>query len=526
MTRIDEHADSVGARLADATGAQPLEILFFLRAQNFDRLFEAVLEDLLGRGHHVHVAFEVQKKAKFARFADSVVFDELARRHGGRLTFQRAPAEADARVAGIERKLRLGIDYLRYLKPEYAAAEALRERARGRTWPPIVRLATRSPLRGPRGRALLERVMRGAVDRLPLDQATLRLIADRAPDLVLVSPLVQLGGTQGRHIRAARALGVPTAVLVASWDNLTNKGVILDPPDLVVVWNQAQVEEAVGLHGIPSERVVATGAPPYDQWFERRASTTAREFCRRVGLDEERPYILYVCSSRFVARNEHLFVAEWLERLRSSPTPELREIGILVRPHPANGKIWREIELDDPGRTVVYPPEGEVPRQDDSKAEYFDSIHHAAAVVGINTSAIVETAIIGRPVFTVLDERFRGTQGGTLHFEYIDARHGGPLNVAEGFDEHFAQLERAVREGAPAEQLRSFVERFVRPHGPEERAAPRVTAALERLVAQDRQARPLRAHGGSRPLRVLRPAGRAEQRKTRTRGRLHARDPA
>ena len=36
-----------------------------------------------------------------------------------------------------------------------------------------------------------------------------------------------------------------------------------------------------------------------------------------------------------------------------------------------------------------------------SRADYFDSIYHAAAVVGINTTAQIESAIVGRPVHTL-----------------------------------------------------------------------------------------------------------------------------
>ena len=34
---------------------------------------------------------------------------------------------------------------------------------------------------------------------------------------------------------------------------------------------------------------------------------------------------------------------------------------------------------------------------DRSKADYFDSVAHADAVVGVNTSALIESAIVDRP---------------------------------------------------------------------------------------------------------------------------------
>jgi hypothetical protein len=480
-----------------------LQLLFFLRSKNYDRLFEAVFDELLRRGHHVHVAFEVERDA---RFAASAVFDALSERHNGRLTYGPAPAQAGRVAAVLSRQLRLTIDYLRYLTPEYAAATALRGRARERTWPWLVAAADRAPARRPRGRPLLDRALRSAIRRLPIDPATLGLIAGRAPDVVVVSPLLELGATQGRHVRAARALEIPSAVVVASWDNLTNKGVILDVPDLVVVWNDDQIGEAARLHQLPAARVVATGAAVYDQWFGREPTATAEAFRRKVGLDEGRPYILYACSSRFIAGDEQEFVADWLRRLRASTDPLLRDAGVLIRPHPANAQIWHDSDLEEPGSVVIHPRDGEVPRQDPSKADYFDSIHHARAVVAINTSAIVESAIVGRPAFTVLTDRYRPTQGGTLHFSRIDARHGGPLSIAESFDEHLAQLAGALADGAPVQRLDDFVERFARPHGVHQPAAPLVAAALESLAGSaarrpsiDRAPAP----GGPPPSRML-----------------------
>ena len=86
---------------------------------------------------------------------------------------------------------------------------------------------------------------------------------------------------------------------VWSWDHLSSKALIRDMPQRVFVWNDTQKTEAVRLHGVPSERVVVTGAQCYDQWFGRQPVRPRAEFCRRVGLQDDRPYLLYVCSALF-----------------------------------------------------------------------------------------------------------------------------------------------------------------------------------------------------------------------------------
>ena len=44
-----------------------------------------------------------------------------------------------------------------------------------------------------------------------------------------------------------------------------------------------------------------TGAPSVDHWFGWQVGSTRDAFCGEVGLDPEQPYVLYVCSSGFVA---------------------------------------------------------------------------------------------------------------------------------------------------------------------------------------------------------------------------------
>jgi hypothetical protein len=316
-------------------------------------------------------------------------------------------------------------------------------------------------------------------------------------------------------LRSARRLGIPSALLVHSWDNLTNKGLIHEAPDRVVVWNEAQRDEAVKLHGIPSEAVRVTGAQGFDHWFDAQPSTTREELARRVGLPADRPYLLYTCSSQFIAPDEVEFLREWLARVRAEE--RLAELGVLIRPHPQHTAQWEGIDFGDPRVAVWPPPGGEMPAGAQARAGYYDSIHHSQAVVGINTSALIEAAIQRRPVLTVLTERYRGSQEGTLHFHYLadgdgDGDGGGLLRVARDFPEHLDQLAATLdTDGAEEERARRFLERFVRPHGLEEPATARLVACVEEL-ADVRPAAPRTARWHALAQRALVPAARLARR--------------
>ncbi len=268
---------------------------------------------------------------------------------------------------------------------------------------------------------------------------------------------------------------------MASWDNLTSKGLIHGPVDLVTVWNEAMKREAIELHGIPADRIEVTGAVPFDHWFSWRPSTTRDEFCARVGLPAGRPYVLYLCSSRFIAPNEVPFIREWIGRIRQSSGSPLETVGVLVRPHPQNTDQWEGVDLGDKD-VVVWPRAGAAPVDEASRSEYFDSIYHSGAVVGINTTAEIEAAIVGRRSYTLLADQFRETQGGTLHFQHLTGHDGGLVRVARDFDEHMRQLNGALLDPeADRADCERFVGRFVRPDGLDTAATPKMIKALEEL---------------------------------------------
>ena len=172
----------------------------------------------------------------------------------------------------------------------YRDAAALYERAAARVSPAVQAFSRFPVVRTRAGLTFVANRLRSIERAIPPDPAIVGLIASQSPDLVLVTPLIELGSDQVEYIKAARALGIPCGLCVHSWDNLTNKGLIHAVPERVFVWNEAQRKEAVDLHAIPDANVVVTGAPTYDQWFTRRPSTTREEFCRKVGLPAERPF--------------------------------------------------------------------------------------------------------------------------------------------------------------------------------------------------------------------------------------------
>lgn len=463
-----------------AEGRAPLRVLVVAHGLGGSvRFVGPVIRELLARGHEVHMALEpparkhrhdrwLQEMASHDRFTWGIVE-----------SWRRDPWFV------VARWLRRTDDYARFVligadRIPYLVRRAARRAPRtGRALIGVAGLGSR------RGLRLLSRILSALDAAVPTSRRTVAYLRSRRADVVVLVPVLMPGSTDSAYLRAAAAAGIPSALCVPSWDNLSSKQLIRTLPDTLMVWNDTQRREAQELHGIPAERVTVTGAQCFDHWFdwEARDRTT---FCSRVGLDPDRRFLLYAGGALFPgALTEAEFARRWILDLRACDDPTLRDVQILIRPHPKRVAEWLDVPFDDLDDVVVWPrADGRMPIGREAREDYFDSIHHSAGVVGINTSAMIEAAIIGRPVFTVLVPEFHDSQTGTFHFEYVLDLGGGFVRTAQNLEglrlQLAALLAGADDGGLPAG--RRFVESFVRPHGLERAATPLFVDAIEQLA--------------------------------------------
>jgi hypothetical protein len=378
----------------------------------------------------------------------------------------------------VARKVRQGLDYLRFLQPDYDPFPKLRLRARERA-PRFVHALAGAPVVGRVGGGALRRGL-DALDRaMPRSAAMEQLLAAERPDVALFASLTNPRAPQLDHLRAARALGIPTGACVYSWDHLSSKTLIRVVPDRLFVWNETQKREAVTLHHLDAGRVVVTGAQVYDQWFARTPSRSREALLADLGLPADRALILYVCSALTPDPGEAALVRQWIAALRASGVAAIREAAIVVRPHPERRREWEQVQWPDLGPVLIA---GQNPVSAAAKADYFDALSHSLAVVGLVTSAFLEAAIAGRPVMTMTPPELRMHQEGMLHFRYLLEVEGGLLTVARSLDEHVRQLAAiAAGDTAWAAQQRRFLRAFVRPHGLDTPATPILADAVEAL---------------------------------------------
>jgi len=451
-----------------------MRILLALKQRNYLNAFAGVVNELLRRDHAVRLAWPDEDVSRPEEVTAA-----------GDLSIEAWKPKRSDEWAPVAATVRRASDYLRYLEPAYRDAGKLRARAFDKLLHSLShgdRAA--EPGWGDLGLALsdtergrLQTIARLMEEAMPSDPGQEVLLRDWRPDLVLVSPLIDLGSAQTDIIKSAKRLGIPTGMLLFSWDNLSTKGSLHVLPDQMFVWNELQRQEAVELHGFPLERTHAAGAPRFDEFFALSAATDRAAFCAPLDFDPSQPILMYLGSSKFVITSRELpFIARWIAAIRESADPRLRECNILVRPHPdvksgddegtPQPVRWTGLE----GKGVVTRPFADpralVLRTHYRRAQgFFEALTHSAAVVALNTSAALEAAIVGRPVFTILAGDAADGQASTLHFRYLLASEGGCVTLASTLDEHRTQLTAALDDPGQPERLRAFATSFLRPAG-------------------------------------------------------------
>ncbi|MCF8479042.1 MAG: hypothetical protein K9H25_01295 [Rhodospirillum sp.] len=435
-----------------------MKILFSARHPSYLRNFTTVIESLAAKGHEIFFVFDEN-----GRLGEDSLFHDFLRQYEtvDGIFVQKIFKRTSWRIKVEE--VRTSLDYLRYFDPEYADAHKLRARVEKDVLPALRTARAKAWLAKAGNLKWAKRLARIVEWSLPTQPVVGAILDKVKPDMIVVTPLVSAGGDQVEWLREGFRRNLPVVLGVTSWDNLTNKGWVRIPPTKTLLWNDAQRGEAIRHHFLAPDSIEVCGAWSYAHWFTWKPSCSRADFMAKVGLPKDTRYLLYVGSSPFIAPNEYEFFREYARALLADP--RLTGVRILVRPHPQNAAQWKDLE--DIDGVTLFPRDGANPIDEGLKNDYFDTVSNAEAVMGINTSAMIEAGIQDKPVFTVCDARFADTQGGTLHFHHLTNINGGLLYVADTIEEGMDRLAEVLALSPEERGARSrrFIAAFVRAPG-------------------------------------------------------------
>jgi hypothetical protein len=288
-------------------------------------------------------------------------------------------------------------------------SEAAKERWRRRDlevtgaagrWKHSTRRAVARCLATPRGLAALDRGYEALAGRIDVDDQARDLLDRVAPDVVFNGSHVH-GAEASPIILAARQRDVRTATFVFSWDNLTSQGRVIPRYDDFLVWTDAIRRDLVSMYPlIDPERVWVTGTPQFDNHFNRDLAWSRERYSELVGVDPDRPIVLYSTGMPNHMPGEPWIVEDIADRLASMPERPQLVVRLYAKDRSGRFDELARRRPDIAFPAVAWEPRWLTPLPDDT-ALWSNMLRHADVGINIASTVSLELCMFDRPVLNV-----------------------------------------------------------------------------------------------------------------------------
>ena len=456
----------------DNRNKKNLHILFVGRSVENFVYFKTIFMGLLSNGHVVHTLFD--KKWSINNASDHI---EKFQKENKNFSFGWIEYRS-----GFFKKILIRtreiLSYRRYLI-DSSQSTYYKNRSKHYT-PPLFQKLLKSKLFEKAVASKAAYYLLHAIELLaPTEKKIIKSIQKYNLDVILVSPGNLRFPEDIEYIKAAKKLNIPSVIQTLSWDNLTTKGIFHETPDRLLVWNKTQVQEAIKFQRIPPELIRITGAQQFDEWFSGLEPSKSKEaFCSEHNINPNSPLLVYLGSSFHMAGDETWLIKSLRKALDASSNEQLQNTHIIVRPHPSNAKIYKNIETE---KVSVFPKEGSVSESPQARQLFYDMLYYSFATIGINTTAQLDSIIVDKPTMAYINEKYDKTQRDTLHFQQIYCRKAltGVSNSKE-----FLSFVGAILRGEDKnkQERKAIVENLVRPNGVGKTVGNIAAHEIEKLV--------------------------------------------
>lgn len=257
------------------------------------------------------------------------------------------------------------------------------------------------------------------------------LLSEMRPAL-LVTTSTGCFGFDAAAGRAARRLGIGTATLVLSWDNITSKSYPAFFPDHALAWTETMKHSLVGHTDFRTSQVTVCGVPHFDVYSRPDPDFDREATLRAAGLDPARRTVLVAGKSP----NSYAWNA-WVVGLLAEAVEDgrLPDCQILHRPHPihwrrdADGRLPYAAALEDcealaaryPFVIIDHPAVAEGSRhfamQSSEVMRVARLLRASDVLVNLFSTMNIEGALLNRPLVNVCFEPGAAAPGGRARLD-------------------------------------------------------------------------------------------------------------
>lgn len=255
----------------------------------------------------------------------------------------------------------------------------------------------------------------------PLVDLYLQLFEEMSPEMVAgFSPE---GLREMLLIEAANEAGLPSAVMIRSRDNLAAKIQHLPIADKYFVWSDKTREFLLRMYPeIDAAHVEVTGSPQFDHHLDPSFRLKREEFFELVGLDKERPLIVYTMLTPGLYGHEIEIVQHLADAAHKGRF--IKRAQLLVRGHPrmfgSDVKLldceYEEARAYPKPRAVTYRSkehEAEVVRLIiEDEPVHLSTLAYQDVQVNVCGTMTIDSAILDKPVVNIYYDVASGLRSG------------------------------------------------------------------------------------------------------------------
>lgn len=205
-------------------------------------------------------------------------------------------------------------------------------------------------------------------------------------------------------ICAAKALGIPTATMIFSWDNLPKATLVLDT-DYYLVWSEHMKREMQTYYPHKSaNRIKITGSPQFEMHGQAEGMLSKEAFYQNYKLDPERTYICYSGDDYTTSPDDPDYLRAVAAAIRKGNALG-HNYGLIFRRCPVDFSARYDEVLRDFADVIVpinpaWKAHSELwstilPTQEDSDL-LRNTIAHTAMVINLGSSMVFDYALYGK----------------------------------------------------------------------------------------------------------------------------------
>lgn len=258
-----------------------------------------------------------------------------------------------------------------------------------------------------------------------------------------------------RLLRAARKRGIRTLTMAKSWDVPTTRGFTRVKADEILVFNEINKREIIGIGDYPESKVHPVGFPQFDAYMDRRLFVSRDAFCKELGLDSGKEIILFAVPGDFKNPYSHEIMRALDEEAeRGTFTKPVQFIARFHPKYPSKGELLKDLKhfvMDRPGTYFSKDMERAIDAPasttfqwtytDKDIAHLANSLKHSAIVINTESTITLDAAAIDRPIVLV---GFDGNQ--KLDYWHSVIRNYGREHLKEVLETGGARLSRSIDE--------------------------------------------------------------------------------